>query len=71
MYWTMRNGKQIKISDMTTEHIINCLNMLERRGCTTEKYDHLLYELKKRGVPFLPAYIPDSEVINKYTFEEY
>ena len=71
MYWTMRNGRQIKISDMTTKHIINCLNMLERRGFTTEEYDPLLHELEKRGVPFLPAYIPDSEAINKHTFEEF
>ena len=28
--WTMRDGKEIPLSDMTTKHIQNCIRMLER-----------------------------------------
>ena len=71
MFWTTRNGKQIKISDMTTSHIINCLKMLERGNFDKDKYDSLLEELEKREVPYLSAYIQMSEVIKANTFEEF
>lgn len=71
MYWTMRNGKQIKIFDMSTSHIINCLKMLERGNFDKDIYDSLLNELEKREVRYLPAYIRPSEVINENTFEEF
>lgn len=71
MYWTMRNGKQIKIFDMSTSHIINCLKMLERGNFDKDIYDSLLDELEKREVPYLSAYIRPSEVIKENTFEEF
>ena len=74
MYWTTREGKQVRICDMTTQHIKNCLRMLERGILDQdkkEKYESLLQELRSRGEQFLPVYIEDSEVINEYTFEEY
>ena len=71
MYWTMRNGEQIKISDMSTSHIINCLQMLEKGNFVKDTYDSLLEELEKREVHYLSAYIRPSEVINENTFEEF
>lgn len=71
MYWTMRNGEQIKIFDMSTSHIINCLKMLERGNFDKDIYDSLLDELEKREVPYLSAYIRPCEVINEDAFEEF
>lgn len=65
MYWTTRDGKQIRMSDMTTQHIKNCLRMLERGVFDQdkiEKYESLVQELRSRGEQFLPIYIEDSEV---------
>lgn len=30
--WTTKDGKQIPISEMTTEHIINALELMKRKG---------------------------------------
>lgn len=30
MKWTMKNGKEIDISDMTDQHLINCIKMFHR-----------------------------------------
>ena len=30
MKWTMKDGTQIEISQMTTSHIKNCINLMER-----------------------------------------
>lgn len=43
--WRTREGKAMKICDMTTEHIKNCMNML---GNGSEFYDIFEYELNKR-----------------------
>lgn len=32
LVWTCRDGRKIKVSDMTTQHIRNTLAMLERDG---------------------------------------
>lgn len=33
MKWTTQLGKEIEIAEMTTDHIINTLNLIERRIC--------------------------------------
>ena len=33
MKWTTQNGKEMNIYDMTTDHIINTLNLIEDRIC--------------------------------------
>lgn len=70
MYWTTKNGKQIRVSEMTTSHIKNCLRMLERGHFDKDKYDGLVQELRNRDVPFLKSYIEDSEVIKPGMFDE-
>jgi len=30
--WTTKDGKQIPVKEMTTQHIKNCINMLKRNG---------------------------------------
>jgi len=65
MYWTTRDGKQIRMRNMTTQHIKNCLRMLERGILDQdkqEKYESLLQELRSRGEQFLPVYIENDEV---------
>ncbi len=69
MKWTMKDGTQIEISQMTTSHIKNCLKMLERGRFNKEIYDELVKELRSRGEPFMTAYIEDSEVIKQGMFE--
>ena len=74
MYWTTRDGKQIRICDMTTQHIKNCLCMLERGTFDQdkiEKYNSLLQELRSRGEQFLPIYIEDSEVCKWGMFDSW
>ncbi|MCM1260659.1 MAG: hypothetical protein NC222_06880 [Staphylococcus sp.] len=33
MYWTTKHGTKIKISDMETKHIWNCIRMMDRQIC--------------------------------------
>lgn len=74
MYWTTREGKQIRMRDMTTQHIKNCLSMLERGTFDQDKietYDSLLQELRSRGEDWLPIYIEDSEVCRLGMFDSW
>lgn len=34
MYWTTRDGRKLKISEMNTKHIFNCLRMMDRQMCS-------------------------------------
>ena len=31
MYWTTREGKKLKISEMETSHILNCIRLMDRQ----------------------------------------
>lgn len=33
MYWTTRDGRRLRIKDMETDHILNCLNLMDRQMC--------------------------------------
>ena len=44
--WTTREGKVLKLKNMTTEHIKNCMRML---GDTCDFYHVFAAELKRRG----------------------
>lgn len=36
--WTTRDGREIKISEMTTQHLKNAISYLERKDRTTWKF---------------------------------
>lgn len=56
VWWRMKNGKSIRISDMTTEHLVNTIKML-RRQIDGSAHDDFIFdnvaemekELRKRG----------------------
>lgn len=58
-YWKTKDGKIIRISDMTTTHIINTIKML-RRQIDGSIHDDFVYdyvdamqkELKRRGIRY-------------------
>lgn len=33
MYWTTKDGRKLKISEMKTSHILNCIRMMDRQMC--------------------------------------
>ena len=41
-YWKPRNGKIIKIKDMKSEHIYNCMRFLYGAGCLDYFYNKTL-----------------------------
>ena len=49
--WLMANGKVVKIKDMETSHIKNCINMIERNKWNDKKRltEMLQEELAARG----------------------
>lgn len=47
--WLTKERDYLYIQDMTTDHIISCINMLERNSQEyTRAYDGLIKELKRR-----------------------
>ena len=49
-FWLTKEREYLYIQDMTTSHIISCINMLERCGqINTKAYGGLIKELRKRG----------------------
>ena len=49
--WTKYDGTVININEMSNEHIINCLNMLERNGCKNDPHINVfLTELSRRNI---------------------
>jgi len=34
MYWTTKDGRKLKISEMKTSHILNCIKMMDKQMCT-------------------------------------
>lgn len=46
--WTTEDGRTLKITEMTTTHIQNCMNMIKRAGMNDDFYYVLEAELKRR-----------------------
>ena len=46
--WTTQDGRTLKIGSMTTQHILNCMKMIEREGMNDDFYYVLEAELKRR-----------------------
>ena len=38
MYWTTKDGRKLKISEMKTSHILNCIRMMDRQMCAALAY---------------------------------
>lgn len=50
-YWTTKEGTTLRIKDMETSHIQNCLKMLNSEPVTFEEYIfEFEEELRRRGV---------------------
>lgn len=48
-YWTTRNGRTLKTTDMTSEHIANIIRLYERAGWAGHpKLEELRHELRSR-----------------------
>lgn len=45
--WRTRDGRILKVKDMTTQHIKNCMRLI---GTDDDFYYVFEYELRKRGV---------------------
>lgn len=44
--WTMRDGKEVSVREMTTLHIRNCVNMLRKNLVMREQYQPMIEELQ-------------------------
>ena len=52
--WLTRERKILHVSDMDTDHIVSCINMLERAGQQdTLSYEGLTEEVNRRLVEFM------------------
>jgi hypothetical protein len=50
--WVCRDGRMIKVGDMETRHIINCINLIHRKWPWRAEYlDRLELELFARSLP--------------------
>lgn len=47
--WTTRDGKKIKLSKMTTEHIKNCIKLMERTDTPEAKHNVRLLQEELDG----------------------
>jgi len=49
--WMLKDGSMLKIKDMTTAHILNCMSMFKKRDSLISKGYHELFEseLSKRS----------------------
>lgn len=48
--WTTKDGRTMKVNEMTTGHIMNCMKMLRNGGQITDDFYYVLEEeLRRRG----------------------
>jgi len=65
-YWTTREGTKLKISEMETDHIKNCMKMLERN---LDKYNANVSRTV-HGFDDLSMFIDLDEVSEYVAFQE-
>lgn len=65
MIWTMQDGTQVFVHDMTDSHIRACIRLLQRRGYT----GHLIYMRLKEELMIRKAK-PWSVTVNGKTYSE-
>lgn len=65
MYWTTKEGKKLKISEMETSHIKNCIALMEKKYPWLKEED---VSNEFDSIPPFPAqctYIEMQEELNK------
>jgi hypothetical protein len=66
MYWITREGKKLKISEMETSHIKNCISLMEKKYPSLKEEEDIVDEFDAIP-PFLAQciYIEMQEELNK------
>ncbi len=58
--WTTKDGRTLKVKDMTTGHIMNCMKMLMKDGEVIDDFYYVFeQELRRRGLAMI---CPTQEV---------
>jgi len=47
--WLCKDGRQLLLREMTTDHLFNCLNKIRREGWRADWQHRMLAELEKRS----------------------
>lgn len=66
MYWITREGKKLKISEMETSHIKNCISLMEKKYPSLKEEEDIVDEFD--AIPPFPVqcvYIEMQEELNK------
>lgn len=59
--WVMRDGKEISVKSMTTQHIQNCIKMLENNFIQREKWQKQISELAALAQFLLQKELSDNQ----------
>jgi hypothetical protein len=69
-FWRMKNGKLIRISEMSDQHLLNTISMIERAKyeyweCEPPEYCELIKEAEYRGIA-----TEEGEALSRTTYEK-
>jgi len=54
MVWTCRDGRQLLVSEMSDQHLANCVRLIQLTGWRRRYLDRLLLELDIRRLGLRP-----------------
>lgn len=66
--WTTKDGKKLRISDMESSHIANCINMLKRNNYT--KIKHRILRKRWKTLLFYLTCTPPTAEMAEMAFEQ-